>query len=712
MQAGSLRNTVSGKLERGPLRATGIPHSGALNRLQPNLSYFQAKGAWWLHGFQDIPDCFAVVASIARQLPQAELDENSWSEVYLLDSLKESSLPVSSPSGRVERFRGQDVIIDRDGPFRKIFLTAETDLQGVGEWKRSESHALAVPVWEEPSYSPLLPRRPSLFVGGLISLSAEPPEGFFAAATSAEFRTAGYSLESAEEADVWLYRVPDSRPQSYFDFQYASPDRPSCSDRGNKFLIASGVGPASEPASKGGRECSLLWLGDEQHGPLQSYLETLTEPFHLGRLARNHKGLAQRLPDGTFLLSSVNFTHNLSKDGFNELQTDPKIYRRVFSKEYDEFLMSLFEKQPGGEARASYLLATSRGCTQGCSICCSGGLKAFQSFSGERMMAELQTLASLESLGPDELIDIFFLDSNFNNNPKRLIEFAKLYEQSPLFGRFRFYVRHNTVKGFLKRKGTQNVPDLDLIEAFATLGIREVFMGVDTFDEASTLTLKSNRVQLARRGEGTSATYTPSELRELVAALESRGLSTRAFYLQNNPWVSDFDRLESYFHIADLWFNFPHFSIDTRERQVNQLKAFAGSPIEKVDRLADNAWTQDGRFLTGSKVGELDEMMSLTYFGQPRHRTNANEAARLFILELDRVREAVEQSGDEQLLAKLLALDEAFDLHPLISSVGRSFAARWSGLAKFDPQVQKEAFRKVAQPLFKGLVETVPQAKG
>ncbi|MCA9778436.1 MAG: hypothetical protein KC800_17030, partial [Candidatus Eremiobacteraeota bacterium] len=110
--------------------------------------------------------------------------------------------------------------------------------------------------------------------------------------------------------------------------------------------------------------------------------------------------------------------------------------------------------------------------------------------------------------------------------------------------------------------------------------------------------------------------------------------------------------------------------------------------------------------------GELDEMMSLTYFGQPRHRSNANEAARLFILELDQVREAVEQSGDEQLLAKLLELDEAFDLHPLIRSVGRSFAARWSDLAKFDPQVQKEAFLKVAQPLFEGLVETVPQAKG
>ncbi len=326
-------------------------------------------------------------------------------------------------------------------------------------------------------------------------------------------------------------------------------------------------------------------------------------------------------------------------------------------------------------------------------------------------MSELEKLAAKESLQSQELIDIFFLDSNFNNNPKRIIEFARLYEESRHYGRFRFYVRHNTVKGFLKRQGGASMPDLDLIDAFHTLGIREVFMGVDTFDEASTLTLKSNRVQLARRGEQTAATYTPSELRSLVKVLESKGMSTRAFYLQNNPWVSDFDRLESYYHIADLWFNFPHFSIDTRERQVNQLKPFAGSPIEQVNRKADNAWTSQGRFVTGSKVGELDEMMSLSYFGKPRHRSNANEVARLFVLELDRVRDAVETSGNQQLVAKLLALDEAFDLHPLVSSVGRSFAARWSQAPQFDPEVQKAAFQRASQALFEGLADTVPQAQ-
>lgn len=710
MEAGPLSNSVSGRLIRGPLKGTART-VGALNRLQPSLPYFLVKGAWWLHGFQSIPDCFPIVQSAARLLPHGELDENSWSEVHLLDSLDESTLPASSPSGQVERYRGPGVVIDRDGSFRKIFLTAETNLEGTGEWKIGETECIAVPVSKSVSYAPLLPSRPSLFVGGLISLSAEPPEGFFAAATSAEFQNLGYRLESAERARVWLYRVPDSRTQSYFDFHYASPDRPRCSDRSSKFLIASGVGPASDPASAGGRECHLLWLGDEQHGPLQSYLETLTKPFSLDELARNHKGLAQRLTDGTFLLSSVNFTHNLSKDGFNELQTDPELYRRVFSEEYDQFLMSLFEPQPGGPAQASYLLATSRGCTQGCSICCSGGLKAFQSFSGERMMSELRTLAAKESLRSHGPIDIFFLDSNFNNNPKRIVEFAQLYRESDLYGRFRFYVRHNTVKGFLKRQAGVNVPDLELVQAFRTLGITEVFMGVDTFDEASTLTLKSNRVQLARRGEETSATYTPSELRSLVAVLESEGISTRAFYLQNNPWVSDFDRLESYYHIADLWFNFAHFSIDTRERQVNQLKPFAGSPIEQINRLADNAWTSGGRFVTGSEVGELDEMMSLSYFGKPRHRSNPHEIARLFILELDRVRAMVEDSGDEQLLAKLLALDEAFDLHPLISSVGRSFAARWSDLGPFDPRAQKEAFQRAARPLFDGLADTVPQAQ-
>jgi hypothetical protein len=707
MVAGPHKNSVSGKLRHGRLTHKGPDRP--LTRLQPNLSYLQAKGAWWIHGVDTLPATFPLVQSVSRQLPQGELSDDSWTEVYVVRSLCDSVIDslAASPSGTVQRSRGPDIVIDRDNWFRRIFLTDSTNLDGVGAWKSLPVIERRVARWENPEYQPLLPTKPSMFVGGLISLSAEPPEGFFAAATSAEFQSAGYPLEQADKARVWLYRVPDSRTQSYFDFLYASPDRPFASDRSEKFLIASGVGPASDPASVGGRECSLLWLGDEQHGPLQTYLADLGRPLHLRDLALAHKGFGQKLPDNSVLLSGINSTHNLSKEGFDGLQTEPEIYRRVFSEEYDEFLMSLFEPQSDETSVASYLLATSRGCTQGCSICCSGGLKSFQSFSGERMMKELEALAKREDSG---VVDIFFLDSNFNNNPKRIVDFARLYSESHHFKRFRFYVRHNTVKGFLRRQGRENVPNHELIDAFSMLGIREVFMGVDTFDEASTLTLKSNRVQLARRGDGTSAAYTPKELRALVASLEERGLVTRGFYLQNNPWVSDFDRLESYYHIADLWFNFPHFSIDTRERAVNQLKPFAGSPIEQVDRLAGNAWTDNGRFVTRSALGELDELMTVSYFGTPQYRSNANEAARLFILEMDKVRERVEASGDPQLLAKLVDLDAVFSLHPLITTVARTFATRWSHLPKFDPNCQKRAFQEASRPLFEGLSETVPQA--
>ena len=63
--------------------------------------------------------------------------------------------------------------------------------------------------------------------------------------------------------------------------------------------------------------------------------------------------------------------------------------------------------------------------------------------------------------------------------------------------------------------------------------------------------------------------------------------------------------------------------------------------------MAGDAWTENGRFVTGSQTVELDELMSMTYFGVPQHRSDRNDAARHFVLELDRVRDRDMKSGDE-----------------------------------------------------------------
>lgn len=664
----------------------------------------ELKGCWWVRADLTLPEAAKLALAVVRQLPHDELTYCSWSEIEFAEAEPEPE----SPSGAVFRSRTPTVVIDRDleHDWRRITLLASpeslpTELEEVGSWKRLPEVEMRARLRQECRLGPLLPPKPSLFAGGLISLSAEPPEGFFAAATSAEFARRGYPQKPADEARVWLYRVPDSRPRSYFDFLFASPDRPQDTSRAEKFLIASGLGPANDPTSPGGAEADLLWLGDEQHGPLHEYLQCLARhDLRLSDLGQ-HRGLAQRLPDGSSLLSGMDQTHALSRQGFDALETDPERYRRVYSREYDDYLRSLFNSANQAPANSSYLLATSRGCTQGCALCCSGGLKAFQSFSAERIMAELHKLVEFEQPEAEQALDVFFLDSNFNNNPRRLVEFASAYSNSSLSGQFRFFVRHNTVNGFLQRgQNGAKVPNVELIEAFKTLGINEIFMGVDTFDEASTLTLKSNRVQLVRRGADTRATYTPDELYQLVGAMQRSGALIRTFYLQNNPWVSDYDRLDSYFNIARLWLDFPNFSIDTRHREVNQLKPFAGSPIAQVSQ---GRHEQQGRYVASGVVGEMDSFMTLTYFGLPQCQSDREQAVQSFKTELSSLRNSLTEVGAERLLSKLLTLEKE-----LPEVADPDFHRNFAHLPPFDPEWQQQAFTERSEELFTGLRETLP----
>ncbi len=681
-----------------------------LNRLEPNWSLSGVSG-YWLVPASNIPEACHLARQLSQLFPQSALEAQTRVEVRFLESEAQLLVRAHSPSGEVKRYPGHGLWLDVDRHQKHCCLYLLPSYQVEGPLQRALPGWVRVAVQAETPLGPLLPPQVKAFVGGLISLSAEPPEGFFAASTGAELQQAGYPATCAQEADLWLYRVPDARKQSYFEFIHPTPDRPEDSPRGSKFLIACGVGPASEPDSPGGREADLIWLGDEQHGPLVEYLRTLQRTdLHLSHL-RQHAGLAQRLPDGRVLLAQVDRCWALSKEGFNQLATDPELYRRVYDPSYDNYLRSLFRPT---ERHPSFLLATSRGCTQGCAICCSGGLKAFQSFSAPRMMRELNKIAARI---PQGSIDLFFLDSNFNNHPGRLIEFADLYQASELAGRFRFFVRHNTVNGFLQGGPQRKQPNLALIEAFRRLGIREVFMGVDTFDDHSTLTLKSNRLHLARKGSAARPTYTFAELRDLVEALEASGAYSKAFYLKNNPWVSDLDRLDSYYNIAELWLRFPHFSIDARHPEVNRLKPFAGSPIERISRTRPETLS-GSRFAASGVVGELDESMDLSVFGTPRCETSIDDSLSGFARDLERIRRMAEHrfqslgcADSRRILAKIRARDQQLlqwlPDGPWLVQL-RAFADRWSHLPEVSSSEQRHLFERAASSLFQGLQQTLP----
>lgn len=661
----------------------------------------------WVVEAQSIPEATALAQQLSGVLP-------GLSDEHLVEVVRATDLSgAESPSGRVRRYRSQGLVLDVDRiqRFWRIYVMPEFN----GSAQLGPAEEVSVAGRRDPHIGPIL-SQPSFFVGGLISLSAEPPEGFFAASSSAELKQAGYRLAPAEQATVWIYRVPDARQESFFEFTYACPGRPGDSDRQGKFLIATGVGPASEPTSSGAREADTLWLGDEQHGPMLQYLQLLQRSDLRLSHFQGQSGVIQKIPGGRVLLCQPNLCWGLSREGFEGLVTDPELYRQVYSQHYDEYLRSLF--RPCAPAQASYLLATSRGCTQGCALCCSGGLKAFQSFSAARIMQELESIAQHSGLGPQDLIDVFFLDSNFNNNPDRIVELADRLEVSPLRGRFRFFVRHNTVKGFLKAGG----PNLELIQAFRRLGIGDVFMGVDTFDDHSTLTLKSNRLAMVAKGSSMRPTYTSIELAGLVAALEASGARVKAFYLQNNPWVSDLDRLDSYYNLAELWLRNPHFSIDARYRDVNRLKPFAGSPIERVTRHQPELIVQ-GRYRSQGVLGELDESMRVEVFGQPQAEGSVLASMTSFWRDLERIRSAAAgrffrrgcpearlllvkmRQRDQRLRSVLLAFPE---LQPLVRALDRA-ERRWLSLPDLAPGQQQALFEQASAGLFQGLRQHLPR---
>jgi hypothetical protein len=714
------------------------PVERALTRLERNPAMFGVSGALLVKSevpglTVDVPRAAVLARSIARELPSGALNADSFTRVRIVPDLGHVPLLASSPSGRVERAWGRNVVVDTDPTTRdrQIFiakdalrpdfnLDATTDRR---PFRAAPTARVDVPVAPpEPVATSPAPDA-SVFCGGLISISAEPPEGFFAASTAMELGESGHPSKPAAEAEVWIYRVPDSRRKSYFDFTYAAPDRPTDTPRAGKFKIASGVGPASDPTSPGGAEADLLWLGDEQHGALSTYLETLARPGATVDDLRKHKGLIHRLSEREVLLSGADQAHAMTKEGFNSLKTDPSLYRRVYSEEYDRYLHSLFS-HPADEtpAAASYLLATSRGCTQGCTLCSSGGLKAFQYFTAPRVLEELEKIHAHAAV--DGPIDVYFLDSNLNNNPERLIELADLYEKSPLKGKFRFYCRHSTPNGFLKMSGDGDKKvNEDLVRAYRRLGLSQVFMGIDTYDDASTLTLKSNRNMVARKGDSMRPTYRATEIRELISVMEREGLESKGFFLTNNPWVTDLDRLDAYYNVLTLWLENAHFSIDSRYRDVMRLKPFEGSPIQKVADERQLPVVEGNRFAARGILGEMDEAMTFEGLGTPRARGDVGATLREFGEGIARIRREAEAlcaqaealPEAEEMVQKIIQRDA--ELRPLLEKEPRAsdllrdidrFAAAHADLPPLAPAAQKAAFLKAAEPLFEGLRATLP----
>lgn len=736
------------------LRPGEIGHSTHENRIERNGALHGVSGSTLvdvrfsgLRGSLSIPAATALTTHIASLFPSGTLKPHSVTEIFIVDSLARVESIAESLSSRVRRRSEAGLIVDFDenDDFFRVYVESELfDPDFTLKTKLPLSAFAAVPVNGEKftlvkhlkrrKLKPLIrgaDRDGSVFVGGLISISAEPPEGFFAAATAAELARGGWKVKNAAEAEVWIYRVPDSRPESYFDFTFSSPDRPAPEEFSKKFKIATGIGPSTHPESLGGRDADLLWLGDEQKGPLERYLKKIARKTLELEDLYAERGIVQRLDHQRVVLAGIDHRYALTQEGFDAMETDPTLYRRVFDVEYDRFLLSLFKDSHPNVTNRSFLLATSRGCSQGCAICCSGGLSQFQYFSAERMVNELAKIVQHSSLKAGERINLFLIDSNFNNNPGRIIDFAKLYQASSFKNQFDFFIRHNTVNGFLKSgPGGVKIPNEELIAAYSSLGVKEIFMGVDSFDDASTITLKTHKFKVAKEGAEARPIYSVGETTALISALDRHGMYSKGFFLTNNPWVSDLDRIDSYYNLLEIWLDFPRFSIDSaRDRNVIRLKPFDGSPIGETAKLMGGSVVKNGRFFTQSPIGELDEMMDFVGLGRPRIDSSTDATIMEFwngIRKIQKKAENLRFSPNGKTRAYATAVlsklsDRNLKLRPHLpnsngcpscSVVALEMNAqmkRLSNIPAFDPRIQKQMFEENIQSLEDGLKRTNPK---
>ncbi|MBN8538358.1 MAG: hypothetical protein J0M15_14995 [Deltaproteobacteria bacterium] len=547
-------------------------------------------------GVLSIPESVEIAQIVIKSLPENTVSDNTLTVINLFDS---------------QTSKIANNVIINDGENRTVIISINIPIVGNAI---KFPKILTIANTPNPNLKFKVSKKvdDSIYVSGLISISAEPPEAFFASSTRTEMKEFGFKNTHSNLASTWVVRAPDSRSETVFKYSFAAEGREFDLAYNDKFLVVAGIGPESAPTSSGFRESDMMISGDEQKGVLAKALQILkTDKLDLKAL-NDLKGIALRPNANDVILNGLNYTWSLTKSGFSDLVTNPVDYRKIISTEYDQFLSTLFEDGKVKRNKISYLLATSRGCTQGCAICCSGGLSPFQFFTGDRVLQDLKKIADLHR--DQRQIDIFFVDSNFNNNPNRIIEIANLLENGELRGRFRFFVRHNTLNGFLSGQveGHKKV-NIELIDAYRKLGITEVMMGIDTYDNNSSVTLKSNRKVLAKKGINLRPIYSYQEIFNAVHEMNTRNMKTRGFLLTNNPFVSDLDRLDSYYNLTLLWASNPLFSVDARERNIIQLKPFEGSPVGDAAK-SNPELVKDGRFRTKGLYGELDESMDFMVF--------------------------------------------------------------------------------------------------
>jgi len=480
--------------------------------------------------------------------------------------------------------------------------------------------ATAVPEPAPESQGMGLPMLGGVHVQGLNSISAEPEEGLLAATTLEECLENGIPVVDSNEARLWVYRTANADETSYFDPPYELPMRlPGPPAPGTK-LIATGLGPAIAPEAAGGAVADTLMLGDEQGGRLVSYLEDLCgEPFGAEDVFR-YPGVVQRLAADRAALSRIDRRALLTLAGLNALRFDPVTLRRIYSPAYDRFFRGYFVPRRETPARLSYLILSSRGCGNRCSICCSGGYQPFTALRPELVIDLLKRIRDTVALAPGEFVDVFFLDSYFNRDPDRIVKLARGITVEGLKPWFEFYVRHSGLSGFLRRRapGLPGTVRDDLVAAYRELGIDEIVLGIDSFTDESIRLLKTDTLRLALEGERAHPAYTFDEIRAVLTAIEEAGMASRCFLLMNNPFVGDDDRIRTYYHLALLALTLRRFRIDLESSsRVNELKPFPGAPLARVAGRIEGVISND-RFVYRSGLGHIETWLEFERFGERR----------------------------------------------------------------------------------------------
>lgn len=477
-----------------------------------------------------------------------------------------------------------------------------------------------VPAKPEDPVEGCLPACRSIHVQGLNSISAEPEEGLLAATTLEEFLANGVPVVDSGAADIWIYRTANADSASYFDPPYELPMRFPGPPSSGTALIATGLGPAIDPEAPGGVSADALMLGDEQGGRLVSYLEDLCAASFRADDVFRYPGVAQRLGAESAALSRLDRRALLTQAGLNTLRFDPVTLRRIYSPVYDRFFRGYFVSRRETPARLSYLILSSRGCGNRCSICCSGGFQPFTALKPELVIGLLKRIREMAALRPGEFVDVFFLDSYFNRDPDRIVQLAAGVAAEGLGPWFEFYVRHSGLAGFLRRSapGRRGEVRLDLVKAYRRLGIDEIVLGIDSFTDESIRLLKTDTLRLALEGEAAHPAYTFEEIEAVLTAIEAEGMASRCFLLMNNPFVGDEDRVRTYYNLAELALNLRRFRIDLESSsRVNELKPFPGAPLTRVAERIDGV-IRDDRFVYRSGIGHIETWLEFERFGEYR----------------------------------------------------------------------------------------------